>query len=80
MGKLTSIGYKKSDPNMAEFLKEWNKFFPHLLKGDQWKVDGECPQIVEIFTCKIYFFCILYLKYEIIFNIFYYYFFSPFSL
>lgn len=53
MGKLTGVGYKKSDPNMSQFLKEWNKFFPYLLKSDQWKMDGEYPHIVEVTTCKI---------------------------
>ena len=56
IGKLTGVGYKKSDPNMAQFLKEWNKFFPYLLRNDQWKMDGECPHIVEISTCKKYFY------------------------
>lgn len=52
-GKLTGNGYKYSDPNMARFLNEWNNFFPHHWKRDQWKMDGEYPHVVEVLTCKL---------------------------
>ncbi|XP_015914163.1 mediator of RNA polymerase II transcription subunit 13 isoform X2 [Parasteatoda tepidariorum] len=47
-GKLTGVGYKYSDPNMARFMNNWHMFYPHPHRKNRKPIDTEVPNIVEV--------------------------------
>ncbi|KFM58760.1 Mediator of RNA polymerase II transcription subunit 13-like protein, partial [Stegodyphus mimosarum] len=49
-GKLTGVGYKYSDTNMANLLNSWHQFYPYAVRKDKMKIDNELPNVVEVIT------------------------------